>query len=166
MGGLNGKIRTVGNLSGGGSIDRESIHPTSGNITPVVSYESGSGGIVSEEMKKASMSAFFGKMNDTNTRYKIVQDKKNKYRFFLYSLDIGEKEWRLQDEVTIPQTIIATGNTNGTISANGRDVYVKGLKQTAFTDIGYFADKNSLTSLEREVSEIKKSVVWENIADE
>lgn len=166
MGGLQGKIKTVGNIANSGSIDRESIRPTSGTINPVVSYESGAGNIVTDEMKKATTSAFLGKMNDTNTHYKIVQDRNNKFRFFLYSKELGAKEWILQDEVTIPQTIITTGKNKGTISVNGNDVYVNGLKQTAFTDINYFADKNSLTMLEREVDNIKKSVIWESIADE
>lgn len=166
MGGLQGKIKTIGSLSGSGNIDRDAIHSSSGVINNVVSYESGSGNIITDEIKKATMNAFVNKMVDNNTQYKIVQDRNNKYRFSLFSKEIGQKEWTLQDTVEIPQTVIATGSTDGTISVNGNDVFVNGLKSTAFTNINYFASKTSLTNLEREVENIRKSIVWENIEDE
>ena len=166
MDGLRGKIKSVGNLSGTGHIDRESIHPSSGKIVPVVSYETETGTIVSDEIKKVTMDAFVRSMNDTNTRYKIVQDRNNKYKFFLYKLELGETKWELQDVVEISKTLITTGSTNGTIAINGEDVKVKGLKNTAFTDIGYFVDKYSFGNLEDEVEKIKMSVTWEDIEDE
>lgn len=164
MDGLKGKIRTVGDLSGG-SINRDSIHPTSAEINPIVTYQTENGRILSEDVKRVATTAFLnnGSIKDTNTQYKIVQDIHNKYKFTLWRKENTGREWRLQDEVIIPRTLITTGRNKGTIAVNGEDVPVKGLTQTAFTDINYFVNKYTFQELEREVKDLQDSLVWEDV---
>lgn len=162
MGVLNGKIKTVGSLSSG-TVDRDSIHPTTAVIEPIVSFQTEAGEIVTEEVKKATTNAFIGKMVDTNTRYKIVQDTRNRFKFSLFSKEIDSNEWKLVDTVEIPKTTVTTGSRNGTISVNGDDVEVKGLKSSAYIESGYFANKYDFDKLKKDVEGMKKSLVWGDI---
>ena len=162
MGVLNGKIKTVDSLSSG-TVDRDSIHPTTAVIEPIVSFQTEAGEIVTEEVKKATTNAFIGKMVDTNTRYKIVQDTRNRFKFSLFSKEIDSNEWKLVDTVEIPKTTITTGSRNGTISVNGDDVEVKGLKSSAYIESGYFANKYDFDKLKKDVEGMKKSLVWGDI---
>lgn len=162
MGVLNGKIKTVGSLSSG-TVDRDSIHPTTAVIEPIVSFQTEAGEIVTEEVKKATTNAFIGKMVDTNTRYKIVQDTRNRFKFSLFSKEIDSNEWKLVDTVEIPKTTVTTGSRNGTISVNGDDVEVRGLKSSAYIESGYFANKYDFDKLKKDVVGMKKSLVWGDI---
>lgn len=162
MGVLNGKIKTVGSLSSG-SVDRDSIHPTTAEVIPIVTYQTETGSIVADEIKKATTNAFIGKMVDTNTQYKIVQDINNKFKFSLFSKEIDSKEWKLVDTVVIPNIKITTGKRNGTISVDGEDVAVKGLKSSAYIESEYFANKYEFDKLQTDVYNIKKSLVWGEI---
>lgn len=74
-----------------------------------------------------------GKVQDTNTKYKIEVDAEDPY---VYRLSYKELtgEWTVQDTITIPKDTLAEGSTNGTVSFNGQDVVVHGLGSAAYTE--------------------------------
>lgn len=73
-----------------------------------------------------------GKVQDTNTTYKIVVDSENPRKFTLQSKEIGSETWTDVSTITIPVSALTTGNTNGTVNFNGTDVAVKGLGSAAY----------------------------------
>lgn len=75
-----------------------------------------------------------GKVQDTNTKYQIVQDSSDGRKLTLQSQELGGS-WTDVGTYTIPETVytLATGSTNGTVSFNGKDVAVKGLGSAAYT---------------------------------
>lgn len=74
-----------------------------------------------------------GKVQDTNTKYKIEQDSTNGRKFVLYSQELGGS-WTAQDTIEIPETTytLAEGSVNGTVKFNGTDVKVHGLGDAAY----------------------------------
>lgn len=78
-----------------------------------------------------------GKVQDTDTQYKIEADSENGRKFYLYSKSLNG-EWGAQpvSTITIPETVytLATGTANGTVKFNGEDVAVKGLGSAAYTE--------------------------------
>ena len=65
-----------------------------------------------------------GKVQDTNTTYKIVVDSENPRKFTLQSKELGSEIWTDVSTITIPVSALTTGNTNGTVNFNGTDVAV------------------------------------------
>ena len=79
-----------------------------------------------------------GKVQDTNTTYKIEVDSTNPRKFQLYKHELSEAPgtWTAVGEpITIPVSTLATGTTNGTVKFNGVDVAVAGLKDAAYTEV-------------------------------
>ena len=79
-----------------------------------------------------------GKVQDTNTTYKIEVDATNPRKFQLYKHELSETAgtWNAVGEpITIPVSTLATGTTNGTVKFNGEDVAVAGLKDAAYTEV-------------------------------
>ena len=79
-----------------------------------------------------------GKVQDTNTTYKIEVDTTNPRKFQLYKHELSEAPgtWTAVGEpITIPVSTLATGTTNGTVKFNGEDVAVAGLKDAAYTEV-------------------------------
>ena len=79
-----------------------------------------------------------GKVQDTNTTYKIEVDSTNPRKFQLYKHELSEAPgtWTAVGEpITIPVSTLATGTTNGTVKFNGEDVAVAGLKDAAYTEV-------------------------------
>lgn len=78
-----------------------------------------------------------GKVQDTNTKYQIVQDSTDKHTFKLQSQELGASIWTTVDTITIPDNdtkyTLATGTSNGTVKFNDEDVAVKGLGSAAYT---------------------------------
>lgn len=77
-----------------------------------------------------------GKVQDTNTKYKIEVDSSNNRKFNLYSQELGVSSWTLTSTITIPDETVytlTTGTSNGTVKFNGTDVAVKGLGSAAYT---------------------------------
>lgn len=78
-----------------------------------------------------------GKVQDTDTQYKIEADADNARKFYLYSKSLGGS-WGSTpvSTIEIPETVytLATGSANGTVSFNGADVAVKGLGSAAYTN--------------------------------
>lgn len=78
-----------------------------------------------------------GKVQDTDTQYKIEADADNARKFYLYSKSLGGS-WGSTpvSTIEIPETVytLATGSANGTVSFNGSDVAVKGLGSAAYTN--------------------------------
>lgn len=79
-----------------------------------------------------------GKVQDTNTKYQIVQDETDGHIIKLQSQELGQSGWTTVDTITIPDNdtkyTLATGTTNGTVKFNGTDVAVAGLKSAAYTE--------------------------------
>ena len=79
-----------------------------------------------------------GKVQDTNTTYKIEVDSTNPRKFQLYKHELSEASgtWTAVGKpITIPVSTLATGTTNGTVKFNGEDVAVAGLKDAAYTEV-------------------------------
>ena len=79
-----------------------------------------------------------GKVQDTNTTYKIEVDSTNPRKFQLYKHELSEAPgtWTAVGEpITIPVSTLTTGTTNGTVKFNGEDVAVAGLKDAAYTEV-------------------------------
>lgn len=78
-----------------------------------------------------------GKVQDTDTQYKIEADTGNARKFYLYSKPLnGSWGSTPVSTIEIPETVytLATGSANGTVSFNGSDVAVKGLGSAAYTN--------------------------------
>ncbi len=80
-----------------------------------------------------------GKVQDTNTKYKIEQDATNKRKFVLSYQELGG-QWNAQNTIEIPETVytLAEGGTNGTVKFNGNDVKVHGLGSAAYAETTAF----------------------------
>nr|DAF39437.1 MAG TPA: hyaluronidase [Caudoviricetes sp.] len=79
-----------------------------------------------------------GKVQDTNTTYKIEVDATNPRKFQLYKHELSETAgtWNSVGEpITIPVSTLVTGTTNGTVKFNGTDVAVAGLKDAAYATV-------------------------------
>lgn len=74
-----------------------------------------------------------GKVQDTNTKYKIEADADNAHKFKLFYQELGGN-WTLQDTIEIPETVytLTEGTTNGTVKFNGTEVAVHGLGSAAY----------------------------------
>ena len=78
-----------------------------------------------------------GKVQDTDTQYKIEADSGNARKFYLYSKPLnGSWDTTPVSTIEIPETVytLATGTANGTVKFNGTDVAVKGLGSAAYTN--------------------------------
>lgn len=79
-----------------------------------------------------------GKVQDTNTTYKIEVDATNPRKFQLYKHELSEAAdtWTAVGEpITIPVSTLVTGATNGTVKFNGVEVAVAGLKDAAYAEV-------------------------------
>ena len=87
-----------------------------------------------------------GKVQDTDTQYKIEADKNNARKFYLYSKPLNGS-WGTSpvSTIEIPETVytLATGSANGTVSFNGSDVAVKGLGSAAYTNADDYDESGS-----------------------
>lgn len=79
-----------------------------------------------------------GKVEDTNTTYKIEVDPGNARKFTLKAKELGSATWTDVSTITIPTSALTTGTANGTVSFNGTDVAVKGLGSAAYKNVGDF----------------------------
>ena len=79
-----------------------------------------------------------GKVQDTNTTYKIEVDATNPRKFQLYKHELAEAAgtWTaVGNPITIPVSTLVTGTTNGTVKFNGTDVPVAGLQDAAYQKV-------------------------------
>lgn len=92
-----------------------------------------------------------GKVQDTNTKYQIIQDETDGHIIKLQKKDLGEENWTTVDTITIPdndtQYTLATGTTNGTVKFNGTEVAVAGLKSAAYQDSTAFDSAGSASAV-------------------
>ena len=75
-----------------------------------------------------------GKIQDTNTKYQIVQN--GNMGFKLQSQELGAGDWTDVNTITLtaPTYTLDEGSTNGTVAFNGEDVPVHGLGSAAYTE--------------------------------
>lgn len=98
-----------------------------------------------------------GKVQDTNTTYKLQVDADNARKFYLYSQELGSADWTLVSTVEIPAETVYTlveGTANGTVKFNGVDVAVHGLGSAAYEDADAFEAKGALDNA---IAEAKKA---------
>ena len=92
-----------------------------------------------------------GKVQDTDTQYKIEADTGNARKFYLYSKPLnGSWGSTPVSTIEIPETVytLVTGTANGTVKFNGTDVAVKGLGSAAYTNANaYDASGSADTAL-------------------
>ena len=92
-----------------------------------------------------------GKVQDTDTQYKIEADSGNARKFYLYSKPLnGSWGSTPVSTIEIPETVytLVTGTANGTVKFNGTDVAVKGLGSAAYTNANaYDASGSADTAL-------------------
>ena len=92
-----------------------------------------------------------GKVQDTDTQYKIEADSGNARKFYLYSKPLnGSWGSTPVSTIEIPETVytLATGSANGTVSFNGSDVAVKGLGSAAYTNANAYDAAGSAKTAE------------------
>lgn len=79
-----------------------------------------------------------GKVQDTNTTYKIEVDSTNPRKFQLYKHELSDTAgtWTaVGAAITIPESTLETGVTDGTVKFNGTEVAVAGLKSAAYATV-------------------------------
>ena len=98
-----------------------------------------------------------GKVQDTNTKYQILQDENNGRKLTLQSKELNG-DWTTVKTFTIPETVytLAEGTTNGTVKFNGTDVAVHGLGSAAYTNSNAY---DSAGTGAAEAKKVKDAVV-------
>ena len=84
-----------------------------------------------------------GEINDTNTQYQLVSLGNTSFK--LQSREGTSGEWVDAQTITITYTL-STGDTNGTISFNGTEVAVAGLKSAAYTEASAYDPAGSAST--------------------
>lgn len=92
-----------------------------------------------------------GKVQDTNTKYQIVQDENDGHIIKLQKQELGETGWTDVDTITIPDNdttyTLTTGTTNGTVNFNDTNVAVAGLKSAAYQESSAFDSAGSASAV-------------------
>ena len=98
-----------------------------------------------------------GKVQDTNTKYQILQDADDGRKLTLQSKELTG-DWTTVKTFTIPETVytLVEGTTNGTVKFNGTDVAVHGLGSAAYTDSDAY---DSVGTGAAEAKKVKDAVV-------
>lgn len=83
-----------------------------------------------------------GKVQDTNTKYRIVQNSTDGHKITLQKQELGETGWTDVDTITIPDKdttyTLTSGDSNGTVKFNNAEVAVTGLKSAAYQESSAF----------------------------
>lgn len=101
-----------------------------------------------------------GKVEDTNTKYKIEVDPGNPYTYKLSYKELNGA-WTVQDTITIPKDTLTEGSSNGTVSFNGEDVTVHGLGSAAYTESGAYDPAGSANTAKSEANAYTDSKISE-----
>lgn len=106
-----------------------------------------------------------GKVQDTNTKYKIEQDATNKRKFVLSYQELGG-QWTPQDTIEIPETVytLIEGTANGTVKFNGNDVKVHGLGSAAYADTTAFDAAGDAAQALEDAKDYTDSKVYDDTA--
>lgn len=99
-----------------------------------------------------------GKVEDTNTKYKIEVDPGNPYTYKLSYKELNG-EWTVQDTITIPKDTLTEGSSNGTVSFNGTDVSVHGLGSAAYTESSAYDAAGSANTAKEEANSYTDSKI-------
>lgn len=95
-----------------------------------------------------------GKVQDTNTKYKIEVVPDDPYTYKLSYKELNG-EWTEQDTITIPKDTLTEGSANGTVAFNGEDVPVHGLGSAAYQDDTYFATATALGQTDTKLATVE-----------
>ena len=99
-----------------------------------------------------------GKVQDTNTKYKIEMVSSDPYTYKLYYKELSG-EWTEQDTITIPKDTLVEGSANGTVSFNGTDVSVHGLGSAAYTESSAYDAAGSANTAKAEANSYTDSKI-------
>ena len=105
-----------------------------------------------------------GQIKDTDTQYKITLDGTT---VKLMSKNKGETDdkYAVASSFTLPAYTLTSGNANGTVSFNGADVAVTGLKSAAYTESSAYATAAQGVKAENAVQSITVGGVDQGKAD-
>lgn len=105
-----------------------------------------------------------GQIKDTDTQYKITLDGTT---VKLMSKNKGETDdkYAVASSFTLPAYTLTGGTANGTVSFNGADVAVTGLKSAAYTESSAYATAAQGTKAETAVQSITIGGVGQNKVD-
>ena len=105
-----------------------------------------------------------GQIKDTDTQYKITLDGTT---VKLMSKNKGETDdkYAVASSFTLPAYTLTGGTANGTVSFNGTDVAVTGLKSAAYTESSAYATAAQGTKAETAVQSITIGGVGQNKVD-
>lgn len=106
-----------------------------------------------------------GKVQDTNTKYKIEKDPENGRKFVLSAQELGG-QWVAQDTIEIPETVytLTEGTADGTVKFNGTDVKVHGLGSAAFKAVDAFDESGAAAQALTEAKAYTDSKVYDDTA--
>lgn len=106
-----------------------------------------------------------GKVQDTNTKYKIEKDSENGRKFILSAQELGG-QWVAQDTIEIPETVytLVEGTANGTVKFNGADVKVHGLGSAAFKAEDAFDESGAAAQALSDAKAYTDSKVYDDTA--
>ena len=113
----------------------------------------------------SGLSAYIsGQIKDTDTQYKITLDGTT---VKLMSKNKGETDdkYAVASSFTLPAYTLTGGTANGTVSFNGADVAVTGLKSAAYTESSAYATAAQGTKAETAVQSITIGGVKQNKVD-
>ena len=105
-----------------------------------------------------------GQIKDTDTQYKIELDGTT---VKLMSKNKGETDdkYAVASSFTLPAYTLTSGSANGTVSFNGADVAVTGLKSAAYTESSAYATAAQGTKAESAVQSVTVGGVEQNKVD-
>lgn len=106
-----------------------------------------------------------GKVQDTNTKYKIEKDAENGRKFVLSAQELGG-QWVAQNTIEIPETVytLVEGTADGTVKFNGTDVKVHGLGSAAFKAEGAFDESGAAAQALTDAKAYTDSKVYNDTA--
>lgn len=106
-----------------------------------------------------------GRVQDTNTRYKITKVGETGRKYTLSYQELGG-EWTAQDTFEIPETVytLVEGTANGTVKFNGADVAVHGLGSAAYKDEDAFDASGSAAQALADAKAYADSKVYDDTA--
>lgn len=127
---------------GDGTSDFKTLPFTGAKAADVYSWAKAENKPTYQASEIEGLEAYIGdKVQDTNTKYKVVADANNSRKFYLQKKDLNDADYTTQDTFEIPAETVYTlveGTENGTVKFNGTNVSVHGLGSAAYEDASAF----------------------------
>lgn len=127
---------------GDGTSDFKTLPFTGAKAADVYSWAKAENKPIYQASEIQGLEAYIGdKVQDTNTKYKVVVDTNNNRKFYLQKKDLNDADYTTQDTFEIPAETVYTlveGTENGTVKFNGTNVPVHGLGSAAYENASAF----------------------------